>query len=205
MIINNVLDKLFSTWSNIVVMRALQNYVVGISGNEVARLAGLTPKNCLITLTGLEELGVVTRIRGSREHLFSLNRNHFLINEIVLPVLLLEKKFKESISAEIIKALKKHTISVFIFGSAARKEETIKSDLDICVVFKNASSKKSIEGIISELRLRLNKKFGVSLAPFYISKSEFIRRANSKKSPVTDVINEGQYLCGEHIKDLLNG
>ncbi|MDT3697613.1 MAG: hypothetical protein ROY99_14610 [Ignavibacterium sp.] len=54
MIINDVLNKLFSTWSNIAVMRALRNYVMGVSGNEAARLAGLTPKNCLITLSLLK-------------------------------------------------------------------------------------------------------------------------------------------------------
>lgn len=205
MIINNVLDKLFSTWSNIAVMRALRNYVVGVSGNEAARLAGLTPKNCLITLTALEELGVVIRIRGSREHLFSLNRDHFLVSEVVLPMLSSEKKYVELLSAEITKALKKYSISVFLFGSVARDEETIESDMDICVVYKNAVSKKNIEGIISELRVKLNKKYGVSLAPFYISNSEFIKRAKSKKPPVADVIKDGKHLCGEKLKYLLNG
>lgn len=205
MIINNVLDKLFSTWSNIAVMRALKNYVVGVSGNEAARLAGLTPKNCLITLTALEELGVVIRIRGRREHFFSLNRNHFLVSEVILPMLSSEKKFAALLSAEITKALKKYSISVYLFGSVARNEETIKSDMDICIIYKNAASKKIIEGIISELRVKLNKKFGVSLAPFYISNSEFIKRARSKKPPVADVIKEGRYLCGVQVKELLNG
>lgn len=205
MVINNVLDRLFSTWSNIAVMRTLENYAVGISGREAARITGLTPKNCLITLTALEQLGVVIRIRGGREHLFTLNRDHFLVREVILPVLILEKKFTEFISDEIRRALKKNSISVFLFGSVARNEETIESDMDICIVYKNATSKSQIEEVVSALGIKLNKKFGVSLAPFYISKSEFIKRAKSKKSPIADVIKDGKHLCGKKIKELIDG
>jgi predicted nucleotidyltransferase len=204
-VINNVLDRLFSTWSNIAVMRTLENYAVGISGREAARITGLTPKNCLITLTALEQLGVVIRIRGGREHLFTLNRDHFLVREVILPVLILEKKFTEFISDEIRRALKKNSISVFLFGSVARNEETIESDMDICIVYKNATSKSQIEEVVSALGIKLNKKFGVSLAPFYISKSEFIKRAKSKKSPIADVIKDGKHLCGKKIKELIDG
>ncbi|MCJ7553004.1 MAG: nucleotidyltransferase domain-containing protein [Ignavibacteriaceae bacterium] len=205
MVINNVLDKLFSTRSNIVVLRALENYAVGISGREAARITGLTPKNCLITLTALEQLGVVIRVRGGREHLFSLNRDHFLVREVILPVLVSEKRFFESLLNEIRKSLKKYSISVFLFGSVARNEETIESDMDLCIVYQNVTSKSRIEEVVSELGIKLNKKFGVSLAPFYISKSEFISRAKSKKSPIVDVINDGKHLCGDKIEELLNG
>ncbi len=205
MVIYKVLDNLFSTWSNISVLRALKNYSVGISGREVARLSDLTPKNCLITLTALEQLGVVSRIRGGREHLFSLNRSHFLVKEIITPVLNSEIKFVESISKDISRALKIYSISTILFGSVARNEASIESDYDICVVYKDAISKKLIEEVISGLSLSMKNKYGVTLAPFYISKQEFIKRAKINKSPIPDIIKEGKLLSGKKIKEILNG
>lgn len=205
MIVNKVLDELFSTWSNIAVLRALENYAIGISGSEVARLAGLTTKNCLITLTGLEALGVVSRVRGGREHLFSLNRGHYLVNEVILPALVSEKRFVKLISQDIHRALKKISLSVFLFGSVARKEERIESDLDICIVFNNVFVKKQIEVTISELSLRLKKKYGVSLAPYYISKVDFLKRARSNKPPIAEIVREGIHISGKKISELLNG
>ncbi len=77
--------------------------------------------------------------------------------------------------------------------------------MDICIIYKMASSKKIFEEIIPTLSIKLYKKFGVSLAPFYISKSDFVKRAKSNKPPIADVITGGKYLCGEQIKKLLNG
>lgn len=205
MIINNVLNTLFSTWSNIAVMRALENYAVGISGREVARLAGLTPKNCLITLSLLEELGIVSCVRGGREHLFTLNREHYLVKEILLPALDAERKYVEMISKEIASALRKYTISVIVFGSVARKEETISSDYDICIIYKNKTNKKKIEEQLSQLSSSLKKKYGVSIAPFYITKNDFSKRAKLGKSPVNEIIKEGIHISGLKIRELING
>lgn len=205
MIINNVLNTLFSTWSNIAIMRALENYAVGISGREVARIAGITPKNCLITLSFLEDMGIVIRVRGGREHLFTLNREHFLVKDVLLPALAAERKYVEMISKEIANSLKKFTISVYLFGSVARQQETIDSDYDICIIYNNQTNKKKIEIVLSDLGSKLKKKYGVSLAPFYITKNDFIKRSKLGKSPVKEITKEGIYISGLKIKDLLNG
>lgn len=205
MIINKVLNSLFSTWSNIAVVRALENYSVGISGREVARLADITPKNCLRTLTSLEELGVVNRIRGSREHLFTLNRDNYFVKEIFIPILEAERCYHEMIKKEISSSLKKLTISVYLFGSVARKEETISSDYDICIIYNSEIDRKLIEEQASKLSKILKKKFNVSLAPFYLSKNELKKRAKIGKSPVPEIINDGIKISGIKIKEILNG
>jgi len=205
MVINKVLDEVFSTWSNVAVMRALKNYAVGVSGREVARVAGMSAKSCLNSLTSLENLGVVNRVRGGRDHLFSLNRDHFLVKQVVIPNLNSEKKFVQSLFADIKKGLGKNAVSIILFGSTARREENIQSDLDICIVFKNAASKKKVEKIITDLSFFLNKKYGVSLAPFYISEADFAKRAKTKKSPVADIIKEGRQISGKTIKELISG
>ena len=205
MVINNVLDEVFSTWSNIAVLRALKDFNIGISGREIARLSDMSAKSCLSTLSALESLGIVDRVRGGRDHLFSLNRNHFLVKEIILPVLYSEKKFISSLFTDIKKKLSKYSESIILFGSTARKNETVESDLDICIVYKNIKLKREIEKITSGLNSVLKKKYGVSFAPFYISQAEFSERVIKKKSPIPEIIREGKLISGKTFKELVNG
>ncbi|MBI5729622.1 MAG: nucleotidyltransferase domain-containing protein [Ignavibacteriales bacterium] len=204
MIINKVLDEVFSRWSNLTVLRALNKYGIGISGREVARVAGITVKNGFTALTDLENLGIVNRVRGGRDHLFTLNRNHFLVKEIIIPLFDVEEKFSEAIFDDIKKKLKKKCNSVYVFGSVALKEENVDSDLDLCVIYDKENQKEALEEAMYGLQSLLRKKYAVNASPFYISKAQFAIKAKNNKPPVVDVIKEGKFLFGKSIKALLN-
>jgi predicted nucleotidyltransferase len=205
MVINKVMDEVFSTWSNVAVFRVLNKYVIGISGREVARHVGISPKNCLITLSALENLGLVNRVRGGREHHFTINREHFLVKEGIIPLLDIEKKFEEAIFKEIKQKLKNKCRSVYLFGSVARKQEEVDSDLDLCVIYDNRNQLSRIEETVADLQKILRKRYSVNASPYYISVTNFADRANKNKPPVNEVIKEGIHIWGNTIKEMLDG
>jgi len=200
MIINNVLDEVFSTWSNIAVLRVLNRVKIGLSGREIAKQAGMSAPSCLKALSTLENLNIVLHLRGGRDHFFSLNRDHFIAEKIITPLLAQERKFKELLLEEIVKELDKISVSIFLFGSVVRKEESIKSDLDICIVYQTPALKRKTEIKIAKLGSLLHTRFGVSIAPFYISEREFIKKIKLKKSPVVNILQEGKLLFGKTFK-----
>lgn len=204
MVVNRVLDEIFSRWSNVAVLRALNKYAIGISGREVARIAGISAKNCFIALNDLEDLGIVTRVRGGRDHLFSLNRNHFIVIHGIIPLFEIEAKFLESILSEVKKKLKGKIVGAYLFGSVARREDNIQSDLDLCLIYNNQNNKTSIENIFFELSLELQKKYFIQAVPFLITEENFIRRARYNKPPVNEIIKEGKLIFGKSIKAILN-
>lgn len=204
MIINNILDEIFSRWSNVAVLRALNKYAVGISGREVARESGIAVKNCFAALDDLENIGIVTRIRGGRDHIFSLNRDHFLVKEGVVPFFEIEGKFVEAIFNAIRKKLKNKCRSVYVFGSVARKQEKVGSDLDLCVIYDKKDQRKIIEEAILDMNSELHKKYFVNAAPFFITVSEFIKRVKSNKPPVNEIMNEGLLILGNSMEKLLH-
>lgn len=204
MVVNRVLDEIFSRWSKVAVLRALNKYAIGISGREVARVAGITAKNCFIALNDLEDLGIVTRVRGGRDHLFSLNRNHFIVNQGIIPLFEIEAKFLESILSEVKKKLKGKVISAYLFGSVARREENIQSDLDICLIYNDQNNKIIIETVFFELSSELRKKHFIQIVPFLITEADFVRRARANKPPVNEIIKEGKLIFGKSIKAILN-
>ena len=204
MIVNNILDEIFSRWSNVAVLRALNKFAVGISGREVSREAGIAVKNCFAALDDLENIGIVTRVRGGRDHLFSLNRNHFLVKEGVVPFFEIEGKFVEAIFKDIRRKLKNKCYSVYVFGSVARKQEKVGSDLDLCIIYNKDNQRKLIEEAVSELNAELHKKYFVNAAPFFITASEFIKRAKGNKPPVNEIINDGILILGNSIDKLID-
>lgn len=204
MIVHKILDDVFATWSNIAVLRVLNKVKIGLSGREIAKQSNMSAPSSLEALSSLENLNIVTRQRGGREHFFFLNREHYIVKKIIIPILSSEKKFVAAIYSDIKKGLSKHSSSLIVFGSTARIEEKIESDLDLCIIFESARERNIIEKAISEVNFSLFKKYGVSLSPFFISETEFKKRARNKKPPVSDIIREGIVISGKTIRKLLN-
>lgn len=203
MIIHRVLDEVFSTWSNVAVLRALLDTNTGFSGNEVARVSGMHPRSAFKALTSLEELGIVNRQIGGRDHIFSLNREHFLVQEVILKIYRIENKFLDEIINDLAAILKKRVYSALIFGSTVRREEKPLSDLDICCIVNSPIEKIFIGDLLNKKSPVLNKKFGIKLAPIIFLQSEFKRRRKSKL--IKNIAEEGILITGKSIKNLLNG
>lgn len=203
MIIYRTFDELFRTWSNVAVIRALIDTNTGFTGNEVARTAGMHPNSALKALTLLEGLGIVNRQRGGRDHIFSLNREHFLVQEALLKVFQVESKFPEEVINTLSSILKKQVYSAVIFGSAARREENILSDLDICCIVNSLMERLFVSDLLNKKSQILYKKFGIKLAPVFFTKAEFIRKRKSQL--VKSIASEGRIITGKNPKDLLNG
>lgn len=204
MIIHKPLNEIFSAYSNIAIIRELRYTKNGFSGREIAKRAGLSAPAAINSLSHLESLKIVNRQIGGRDHIFTFNISNYFVKTILLPILDAEGKFFDSIVKDIKKTLSKNTISVFLFGSVARKEESIQSDFDICIVISGLKDKKIVEEKVNVCRDELHNNYGISLAPFYISVKDFKQRAQLKKPPINEIVKEGILLFGQSIKELLN-
>lgn len=202
MIIYRTFDELFRTWSNVAVIRALLDTNTGFTGNEVARVSGMNPRSAFKALTLLEGLGIVNRLIGGRDHLFSLNREHFLVQEVILKIFQTESRFLEEILKTLSAILKKKVYSAVIFGSTAKKEENILSDFDICCIINSHFERQQVNSLLDKKSQMLNRKFGIKLAPIFFLKSQFIRKRKSKL--IKSIAEEGILITGKNLKGLLN-
>jgi predicted nucleotidyltransferase len=203
MIVNRVLDHLFTSPGIIAVLRQLDLRKVGITGREIARSAGITHRSALKALDNLEALKIVQRQIAGKSYYFTLNRTHYLYRSIIGPVFDAERELTNKIVYKIKQNLEKYSESIIIFGSVARKEETHESDFDLCIVY--LKNKKIIEQKINSLRDDLYDLFGISLAPFLITLYDFKIKAKNNKPPVKNIIKEGIVICGKSINRLIIG
>jgi len=205
MIIHHILDEVFATWSHVAVLRVLQDSARGLSGREIARLSKMNHRSCLKALTTLENVSIVIRQRGGRDHFFTLNRDNQLVTQGILPLLIEEREFFNKLKQEIKRALGKKCESIIVFGSVSRKQESPESDFDICLVVPTSADTIKIQDAVFKLAPPAYKRFGVKLAPFILTRKEFKRRAKSKKTPVVDILKEGIVISGMSLQRLLDG
>jgi predicted nucleotidyltransferase len=202
---HNVLDEVLSAQSHIMVLRALQDSAQGFTGREIARLTGLSHRSCLQALSKLEDLSIVQRQRGGRDHIFRLNRKNIIVSEGILPFLALERKILDRLLSFIKRRLGKYAKSIILFGSVARGEETIESDLDVCVIVADKPSLNRVEEKLHDLQPEVRKVFGVNLAPIFYKVTDFKKYYYGNKPPVDEITKDGILIAGLSIKKLLNG
>jgi predicted nucleotidyltransferase len=203
MVFHRVLDHVFSTWSHIAVLRALQDTAHPLTGREVARLAGMNHRSCLRALSALEDLHLMTRQRGGRDHLFALNRDHILVKRAILPLLAQERRFLGDLLGLINRNLAQNTESIILFGSVARKEETASSDMDLCLVVRTEGGKKHAQEVVHRLVPKCQRLYGAYLAPLIFTLGEFRRKYRLKKSPVPEIVRDGKVISGKPARRLL--
>jgi predicted nucleotidyltransferase len=201
MIIYRVFDEVFRSWSHVAVLRALLDTTNGYTGNEVARLSGMHPRSALKALTSLEQLGMVNRQRGGRDHIFTLNRSHVLVSDVVEHIYSVEQEFAGRIINSLAGKLKHHVLSAVIFGSVAKQVETPSSDFDLCCIVKTESHKNPVRELLNGDAQKLYKTFGVKIAPLLFTLDEV---KNKIKTPLLqDIMKNGKLVTGKNIKELI--
>ncbi len=200
MIMQRPLDEVFRTWSHVAVLRTLVDTNTGFTGNEIGRLAGMQPRSALKALTSLEELGLVRRQRGGRDHLFTLNREHFLVTEAVLPLLSAEQRFSDGFKQTLASLLARHVVSATVFGSTAKGEETARSDYDLCCVVKTKDKKEAVLALLDEHAPVLLHQYGVRIAPLLMTALEFGRKRSTPL--VNEILKSGKLIIGEHLENI---
>ena len=203
MIIHRPFDEVLRSWSHVAVLRTLLDSNVGISGSEVARGAGMHPRSALKALSSLEALGIVHRQRGGRDHLFTLNREHFLVSEGLFPLYRAEIAFLSSIEESLSVALDKKVLTALLFGSTVKKEETPQSDLDLLCIAKSENRIDLVRQILASEASVLYKRFGIKLAPVFLTLEEFKKKARSQF--VKGILKEGRVIVGRSPQGLLHG
>ncbi len=202
MVIYRVLDEVFRSWSSTAVLRALLDTTTGCTGNETARRSGMHPRSALKALTSLEELGLVRRQRGGRDHLFTLNRSHYLVQNVVERIFMAEQNYYNEIIEMLASLLDRSVLNATIFGSVAKHTATRLSDLDLCCIVKTEKLKDSPRILLNTEAQKLYQSFGIKVAPIVFTLEE--AKKKSKSMLVRDMLDHGIFVTGRKMKDLLN-
>ncbi|MBI3016019.1 MAG: nucleotidyltransferase domain-containing protein [Candidatus Tectomicrobia bacterium] len=204
MILHRPLDHIFSARSQVAVLRVLLDSAHGLTGREIARQAGMNHQACIEALTRLETLGLLRRQRGGRAHLFTINRDHELMAKGIVPLLRIEREFREQLKEMLRRKFQGVVLSGAIFGSVARREEAPGSDLDVCLVVASLHAKEKAHTLAQELAPTIWQRYGARLAPVILTRND-LRRRNARRDPlVRNLLREADSFVGGRLTEYLD-
>lgn len=206
--LNKPLDKILNNEVKIRALRILCQDPGEMSGRQIAKMAGVTPKTAHEILQDLLREGVLVMRAVGKTHLFRLNDGRAIVREVLKPLFLCEKKLSERlfdiIRAAIKKsALKDDILSVALFGSVHAKTERADSDVDLLVIAKTSELKKSVEVFFSDIDQRLSSQWGNLISPYINSIAEFRTNAKKKTGAVPHILKSYKLVYGDRLEKLL--
>ncbi len=197
------LDEVFHSWTHVAVLRVLRDTTVGYTGNQVARQSHMHPRSAFKALGKLELMGLIHRRRGGRDHLFTLNRESFLLAEGVLPLLDAERNMLGQLETNLRETLRRKVVACILFGSVAREEETAESDVDLCCIVRNEKEGATVQKALDATSVPLYSRFGAKIAPVYFTETTF--RAKAGSALVKAILAEGTIIVGRIPRGLSRG
>jgi predicted nucleotidyltransferase len=187
------------------VLYALAGTTRGLTGREVARLTGRSSHaGVLSVLNRLTGHGLVDRVELNRASLFALNREH-LAAEAVIALAELRLALLDRIRIEI-ERWELPPIHVSLFGSTARGDGDLDSDIDLFVVRPAAVAydEPRWRGQLDTLAERIERLTGNRAAVHEVSEAELPRLAADEPPIVAQLRADSIPLIGPGIATLLD-
>lgn len=180
------------------VLSALAGTTKPLGGREVARIAGVSQNGAWKALRRLVDQGVVIEEpAGGRALLYTLNRNHLAADPIItltrLRSILIARLKEELESWEV------PPVHASIFGSAARGDGDIESDIDILIVRPRDVEEDDDQwrSQIDSLATTVHSWTGNHAGIAEIAQRDLPRLRRERPAVIEDVVTDGVGLVGD--------
>ena len=139
------------------VLQVLARAGLPLTGHAVADLAGASPEGTRKVLLRLREHGLVSTQRAGAAVLYEANREHLLWPGVELLVTSGDRavsSVKQIISTVIDGALPEQDaarVTAALFGSVARRESRIDSDIDVLLLVPDDLDEPVVDGLVTDV------------------------------------------------------
>lgn len=201
MLLHRYLEEILGNKAAITLLRTMINYrgkIFTIRG--LAQEAKVSPNETALTIHKLEKFGIVKIQPIGRAYHLELDKESYLLKKIIEPIIKAEKNTVN----ELIQVLRRHldakkVISAVVFGSVAKGEEKIDSDIDLLVI---SNDKDYAFTLISDAIQQIFSLFHGSISPLVFTEKEF--KSKQKEPLIESIIGNHVLICGKEIR-MLNG
>ncbi|WP_454853457.1 nucleotidyltransferase domain-containing protein [Promicromonospora soli] len=201
-------EHVFGSSLEPVVLRVLWRTTSSMTGAQVHRLANTgSDQGVRRALERLVEFGIVRSRQAGRAILYSLNREHLLFPAVdgAFRALHPTQSFR-TIVQEIVTShfpTVPETVSVALFGSVARGDARLDSDVDLLVIAPDSYSEPA-QGVADDLRA-LEPRIG-QWVQVYLTDPDRLRHAVETDDPIVQSFRDDcEQLHGPDVRTYLQG
>ena len=188
-------------------LRVLAALPAPISQRELARRAGVQVRSAQQAVEVLAGLGLVERTIGGRDHLVRLNRRHHLANALMALFDVEADAFRslrESLAAIFPRGRRDGLEALAQFGSAARGEDTIGSDLDVLLIARDIPAREALRERLVEAAAEITAVYGVAPRVLAYALAEARAMYRAGRPPMVEIVAGAIPLAGATLRELLS-
>lgn len=199
--LTGIIETAFGTPARIAILRRLATVSQPLSGRQLAELTGLSHRGVIQAIAPLVEAGIILRRQAGRAHQYQLSRQNTSVAKIILPAFRKEADIRDDLVEEIVKNFAADTVSLVLFGSFARGEETNTSDVDVLAIARTSNEKEKVEKIGEAKTEAFRGKYAAPLSLHSLTLKEL--RGRSQLAFLKKISHEGILLSGKPVKELM--
>lgn len=175
-------------------LRVLAGTERGLTARQLARLSGASHTGTVHVLARLQQSGLVKVAAAGGASLCSLNREH-IATPLIIELVNLHRGIVDAVRTEVV-SWRPRPLNVSLYGSFARNEETLDSDIDVLVVLPDGATEQDWSQRFHDSALRLQRRTGHSVSWFPLTRTE-LRRGRKVKEPIMqEWLHESVLLMG---------
>ena len=204
--LQSVLDKVLDHKIKARLCRTLCKSGTGWTGRKLAKELNVSPTTAGKFLKELVKDGIVVTRSAGMAYLYSINNDDYTVKTILKPFFSQEEKvFGKALS--VIKNSLLRTgagiVSLAIFGSVARKEDTAKSDIDLLIVLESSKEKKALDAKLDMMVKEIARKFQSVAAPYIVTAPALKRRYNARDPLIREIFRSYILVYGKPLERLV--
>jgi len=194
--LGNWLSEALSSRTKTKVVRLLSSFPTReFTGREIAGIIGVGHRAVDIALGDLVSLDIATVRRIGKANVYTANGDSQRF-QVLARLFEEEAKTRDALLGEIRRSIP-GVLSCVLFGSVARGEESLDSDVDLLVI---ADDPNGLSETLENLRSKVAKRFSLHLAPIVLTPRQL--RKKWKAPYVVSATTEGRLVAGESLEGI---
>lgn len=183
-------------------LAALAETTAELNLRTLARLAGISQAQASRVLPDLVALGLVERHEVPPSSLFRLVPDHVASRSLLALARSVDTVLEEM--GRLASALPRPPVSVIVFGSLARREATVDSDIDVVVVRPDDVDEDD-DGWVTSLerwRFDVRRLTGNTVEVLEVGDGDVARRLGGRSPVWVDIRRDGRVVHGKDLAEL---
>jgi predicted nucleotidyltransferase len=198
--IRNPLDDIFGNRNNVRILRHMTLYPSPvITGRGLAKELSMSHATCIRSLNTLVDTGVITRKTIGRSSVYEIPRDSAVFLRLLQPVFAAEKGLLNDLEDILLKDIKGKVQAAYLFGSVARDEDTVESDIDVMLVLSQGIGKRQVEKAIEANRKAAYGLYRAGINVMVYGYDEFRRMKAKGHALIREVLSDGVLFWGKEV------
>jgi len=198
----DIAESILGSRSNIRVLRVLTGVSVALSITQIAQQTKLSRPAVIDVLNTLEQRGIVVVSRSGNARLYQIDQQNIYVQEVIGPLFRIESGLRDEMCKDIKEAFEKVAVSGVLFGSFARGDQTVGSDVDVIIVVDDDYQKQTTEDILLDYADCFYRRFGQSLEVIVYDMHEAKTLADRSPGLHAELVDDSRLIFGT--KEWLN-